>query len=305
MKITVKTKMAAWWCAACLLSISTPALAQIDPTLAKVRATGVASLNASREVFYSPGQQERAESLAVLLHEVDAYLSEQLGVQAEFSVAVLDEAEWAEIEPFPYGLPYVSLEAPWVLVLPASPELSVLFPDFVELLGSVRAADMVDNIAFHELGHVYTSAFVYPEDLAGAPPVRWLDEFLATYFAYAFLVSVAPERAEIWNAFVSATISGPRPRFTSLADFEAEYYGYLGSPEGTANYGWYQAVFAQHAALIYGRSGLNFLRKLRLSLRAAPASEWSTQSAVEVLEALAPGTHAWAERLGRPNEGAK
>ena len=263
------------------------------------------SLNGRQEVFYSPGQQDRAASLAVLLHEVDAYLSDQVGVQAEFSVAVLDEAEWAEIEPVPYGLPYVSLEAPWVVVLPASPELSVLFPDFVELLGSDRAADMVDNIAFHEVGHVYTSEFVYPEDLAGAPPVRWLDEFLATYFAYAFLTSVAPERAEIWNTFVSATTSGPRPRFTSLADFDAEYYGYLGSLEGTANYGWYQAVFAQHAALIYDRFGLEFLRKLRISLRAVPASEWSTQSALDVLEEFAPGTHAWAERLRRPNEGSQ
>ena len=279
-------------------------MAQIDTTLTKVRAAGVDSFNGRQEVFYSPGRQERAASLAELLREIDAFLSEQLGGQAEFSVAVLDEAEWAEVEPFPYGVPYVSLGAPWVVVLPASPELSVMFPDFVQLLGSDRAADMVDNIAFHEVGHVYTSEFVYPEDLTGPPPVRWLDEFLATYFAYAFLTTVAPERAEIWNAYVSATTSGPRPRFTSLADFEAEYYGYLGLPEGTANYGWYQAVFAQHAALIYDRSGLDFLRELTLRLRAVPASEWSTQSALEALEELAPGTHAWAERLTGPNEGA-
>ena len=247
--------VSASWIVVAMCGMPGPASSQADSTLIRVRLAGVDSLDAGRRVFYSPGRQERASSVAGLLGRADSYLSDQLGVEADFSVAVLDEVDWAKIWPFPYGLPYLSLEAPWVAVLPASPELSVLFPDFAGLLGHAQAEDMVDNIGFHEVGHVYVSEFVYAGEVRGPPPVRWFDEFLATYLAYSFLAAVAPDRIEVWDDFVSRAVASPEPRFTSLADFESEYYEYLGSPEGTANYGWYQAVFAQRAAVIYARGG--------------------------------------------------
>ena len=278
--------------------------AQTDSTLIKVRATGVDSLSGSSRVFFSPGQEERATILRDLLLQADDYLAAQLGVQADFTLAVLDEAEWSDVWPFPYGLPYLSLGVPWTVVIPAAPYRSVLFSDFEGMLGAQRAAHMVDNIGFHEIGHVYVSEFVYAGRVVGTPPVRWLDEFLATYLAYAFLESVSPARTAIWDDFVAAATSGPRPTHTSLASFEAEYHGYLGSPEGTVNYSWYQAVFARQAAVIYESHGLEFIAHLRDQVLTTTPSAWTTELMLEALDAVAPGTSAWAAQLGAPAGGA-
>ena len=278
--------------------------AQVDSTLIKVRATGADSLPSGLPVFYSSGQEPRARALQALLSDAGDYLAANLDVQVDIYLAVLDESQWGQVWPFPYGLPYVSLAAPWTAVLPASQQLSVLFPDFEQMLGATAAAQMVDNIGFHEIGHVYVSEYVYGGRVTGAPPVRWLDEFLATYLAYAFLESESHDGAAVWEAFTSASIAGPRPTFTSLASFEAEYYGYLGSPEGSPNYSWYQAAFAEHVADVYAQHGLNFVTDLRDQLLASPPSSWTTESVLEVLERLAPGTRAWAEGLDAPDGGA-
>jgi len=286
--------------ASAAITVPSSIRAQSDSTLIKVRATGADSLLGGLPAFYSSGQSERATDLRELLAEADAHLSEQLGLQVGFTLAVLDESDWAGVWPFPYGLPYLSLGVPWTAVMPASPEASVLYPDFVQMLGASRAAQMVDNIGFHEVGHVYVSEFVYAGAVVGPPPVRWLDEFLATYLAYAFLRAVAPERAAIWDDFAVAATSGPRPRLTSLAGFDAEYYGYLGSPEGTPNYSWYQAVFAERAAVVYDDLGIDFVAQVRDELAAMEPASWTNESVLEALEKLAPGSRAWAEELNPP-----
>ena len=273
------------------------ASAQDDETLQRVQATGVFSIDAGRDVYYSDGQQDRARQVADLLETADGFFADLMGVEPTFSLAVLGEADWTQIWPIPYGLPYLSLSEPWVVVMPADPEQSILFPELEGFLGSERAEQMVDNIGFHEVGHVYTSAAVYPQELSGAPPVRWLDEFLASYLAMAFLEEAAPERAAIWRDYVSQASELPAPKYSSLGDFEAEYYGFLGSPEGSPNYGWYQATFAQRAAEIYADRGADFIEDMRVALGGLPTDEWTTESMLELLERLAPGTQDWASKL--------
>ena len=274
---------------------SSAALTESDSTLIRVRATAVDALPGSPQTFFSTGMREQALLLRDLLAEADAYLSTSLGLDVEFSLAVLNEADWAGVWPFPYGLPYLSLGKPWTAVMPGDPEASVLYAGFAEMLGPARAADMVDNIGFHEVGHVYVSECVYDGRVAGAPPLRWLDEYLATYLAYAFLRALAPERAAIWDDFVEATTSATDPTFTSLDDFEAEYNGYLASEQGVENYSWYQAVFTRHAARVHEELGLDFVERVRDRLGETAPSTWTTASVLALFEEIAPGLGRWAE----------
>lgn len=273
------------------------ACGQEDETLQRVQATGVRSIEAGLAIYYSDGMADRARKVSDLLDAADTFLAELLNVQPTFSLAVLNESDWTEIWPIPYGVPYLSLSEPWVVVMPADSASSILFPEFESLLGRDRAEQMVDNIGFHEVGHVYVSAGVYPAGVSGVPPVRWLDEFLASYLAMAFLQAAAPERAVIWRDYVTQASQTPAPKYSSLEDFEEEYYGYLGSPEGSGNYGWYQAVFAQRVAEIYADQGADFIVAIKAALGDLPSEDWTTESMLALLEEIAPGTLAWSRRL--------
>ncbi len=273
------------------------AFAQDDETLQRVQSTGVYSIDAGRTVYYSDGKQDRARQVSDLLNDADAFFADRLGVEPTFSLAVLGEADWGKIWPIPYGLPYLSLGEPWVVVMPADAAKSILYPELEGFLGSARAELMVDNIGFHEVGHVYASAAIYPESLGGELPVRWFDEFLASYLAMAFLESASPTRASIWRDYVGQASQMPAPRYSSLADFEAEYYGFLGSPDGAPNYGWYQAVFAQRVAEVYSERGADFMLDVQAALEELPPKDWTTESILTALESIAPGMQAWARQL--------
>lgn len=280
------------------LGIAPALLGQEDSTLIRVRQAGVDSATfAGRSLYFSPGAEERARALASLLGEADRYLEDELGVTVDFRLAVLDEASWSRVWPFPYGVSYTSLAAPWVVVMPRSPDAAVMAGDLAALLGENDARVAVDNIGFHEVGHVYTSEYVYEPGFSDAPPVRWLDEFLASYLALAFLREVAPERATVWEKFADGVLAGPKPRFRTLPAFEDEYYGYLGSGEGRENYNWYQASFLDLAMRIHEDEGIRFLADLRDELRKVPMAGWTFDRVAAAMERATPRFRPWAEAL--------
>ena len=172
---------------AILIVLASPSQAQVDSTLIRIRALSIDSINTSIPTYFSEGAELRAMQLSELLKEADNYLREALGIQANFSLAVLAEEDWNQVWPFPYGIPYVSLHAPWVIVLPANPEKSVLYPGFSYILEHNDVLSMIDNIGFHEVGHVYISEYLYPDEINAGPTLRWFDEFLAQYLAYSYL----------------------------------------------------------------------------------------------------------------------
>lgn len=273
--------------------------AQHDSTLVRVKVAGANTSDAFPQLHFSKGYEERAQEIYALLVKADTYLKRELGVDADFQVAVLNENDWSQVWPLPYGIPYVSLARPWVVVMPAEPKRSVMYEIFDEMMGAEDAVTMIDNIGFHEVGHIYVSEYLYPEDHDGAPPVRWFDEYLAQYLAHVFLHEVAKDRTEIWNAFTERALEGPAPRYTSLGDFDAEYYGYLGSAEGSMNYGWYQSTFARHAADLSGRRGLEFIRELKGSLPWNSFESWTEDSVLEELNELDPSFRSWEQGLAK------
>src|SRR5262249_2299834 len=147
-----------------------------------------------------------------LIEESLGFYEKKLDIKAQFSVAVLTRPEWEQVEKgTPYGLPSVS-PAPLVVLLPATHD-GVVVESVMGLRGKASpatlakirhagftvdqgAVKLIDLIGLHELGHVLTLAYgIHPRS-------PWLNEFLATYFAYAYLHEAKPELA---NLFVAMT----------------------------------------------------------------------------------------------------
>lgn len=194
----------------------------------------------------------------------------------------------------------MSLGKPWLIVLPAAPERSIIARGLSRSYDEAVARRMVDLIGFHELGHIYTSEYLYPDDFANPyPPIRWFDEMLGTYFAYALLRHTYPEWAEVWDAVIDAYLAFPEQQYTSLGDFDQKYYEISRVPEGEepSNYGWYQAVFHSRARAVFDAQDLAFLSQLKEKLPWEHFEEWTSEELLTWLEAIEPGFQAWAWEL--------
>lgn len=271
---------------------SAQAQAQTDSTLIRVQALELERTHEALTVHYSAGYKARAQAVRTLLMQADAFLEASLDIDAMMELAILSQTDWPAVWPFPYGIPYTSLNAPWVVVMPATPEASVLYPGFASLLNDADASTMIDNIGFHEVGHVYVSEYLYPSNLNG-PPLRWLDELLAQYLAYAVIHELDKHRATIWDTFTNAMLGLPQPKHTTLEAFESEYYSYLTTQEGSQNYGWYQSLFAARASEVFETHGIGLLKDLKTNLDWSDVGAWDTSTAIAHLESVAPGFQAW------------
>jgi len=282
-----------------LLLVSTPAWGQVDSTLSRIQSLQVESADGELALFFSNGHRKRAEDLGVLLAAADRFLRDSLDVVVEISLAVLSEDDWQQVWPGPYGVPYLSLGRPWVAVMPAEVDNSVMFYGMSQGLGEQGARTMIDNIGFHEVGHAYISEYLYPEAGPNEPPLRWLDEFFAQYLAYAFMSELAADRAAVWDEFTQGTLNQFTPKYRSLDEFDAEYYGYLRSEEGTTNYAWYQSLFAQRAEAVYKNRGIGFLRELKQVLPWDQFDQWTTDEILDAMELVEPGFQHWATAVRR------
>jgi hypothetical protein len=267
----------------------------------RIQQLEVDSLEAGLWVYYSQGYEDRAEAIGRHIAASNTFHRDSLGVNADIRVALLDPTDFerAAFEPgYPYGLPFIGDE---VAVLPAdltSGAVIEMYAPFETTVSAEVLADlqevglsyedagrqMVDLIGLHEIGH----AQVYAYGLDARQP--WFNEFLATYFAYAYLRSREPEMAVVWDAVTRAGREGYEPTHSSLDDLNRLYAGV-----GVGDYVWYQNIFQDRIRTVYDDQGLGFLRRVldRLS-----DPEWDPESSAELLAALeeiAPGFIAWAE----------
>jgi hypothetical protein len=132
------------------------------------------------------------------------------------------------------------------------------------------------------------------------PPSPWMHEFLATYFAYAYLRRAQPHLAELWDGMVAAPPDA-RPQHTSLPDFDRLYFGV-----GPENYFWYQGTFATRATEVFARHGLGFVSAVRDAFPAGgDAAQHSGEAVLAALERIDPGFMAWADSLQSVGQGAE
>lgn len=270
------------------------------PLIERIRALDVDSLHQGVVVYYASGYEERAQELGPMVAEATAFFEDSLGVALDFRLALLEEPQWREVapSPYPYGLPFVSGTAPAVAALPAGGggavyeatlplEEEVPEPTRRRLAATGHAWEeavrtMIDLIVFHEIGHAYADAYGIGR------PARWFNEFIASYFSYAFMHSRRPEAAELWDVMAEAIAGAHDPAHRTLEEFEELYAGV-----GAGDYGWYQSAFELRANRVFEEQGLAFLREVKEAYPAGtePASPYQVMSE---LEAMAPGFEEWA-----------
>jgi hypothetical protein len=212
------------------------------------------------------------------------------------------------VNPIPFGLPGVHGEPPVVFIpahsggwafrkmlarkeaIPAD-----VWQDYLRTSQkSFEAAsdDFVDFIALHELGHALLVRYGID------PSCNWLNEFLASYFGYAFLAERRPERKPVIALF--GRPSQARPKHTTLADFERLYFL-------VDDYAWYQGMFERRIQEMYPQAGLQFIKDLKRALPRTASipdgvsipdpvvNRLAPEVVVEKLDAIAPGFQAWAK----------
>lgn len=276
--------------------------------LPRVVKLDLPSLPGPVPTYYDHGAKTRAEGLQADLREMNGFYQEKLGVQVAVHLAVLNSNQWTRVAPIPFGLPGVQGEPPvvfapahsggWAFRQMLARKEAIPADVWQEYLRTTRKTfeaasdDFVDFIALHELGHAL--CIHYGID----PSCNWLNEFLASYFGYAFLAEQRPERKPVIALF--GRPSKARPKHTTLADFERLYFL-------VDDYGWYQGMFERRIQEMYPQAGLQFLKDLKRELpRTVPipdgvsipdqiVNRLAPEVVVERLEAIAPGFLAWAK----------
>jgi thimet oligopeptidase len=273
------------------------------------RALSLDSLAGEVPVYYSPGHAERARTLQEAYGGAVAHYRAMFGGEARAdlttSLALLEPDHWtAFTSSMPYGAAHIDFRG-WpraaVAVLPATNDQGVTAGLFRGL--GYPPADMeraVDAVGFHEFGHLLMRQYFYGTTLATrAFSVRWFEEFMATYLGMGYLwhtdgMALDPIRTDLLDAIPDSLL-----RYTSLADFEARPLEEFLTPEGWANYGWYQGQFADRGRQVFEKQGLAFIARVREELPWDRYTEWRTGELLGWLEAIEPGFLGWARSLER------
>lgn len=296
--------MTSFACAFVLL-IAIPSYAQEEmTTLQKVQSLKNPSFKNKITVHYSPGYEKRAKELQSMIEEAMRFYDRKLKMRVELSLAVLTRDQWKQVRPQPYGLPNVS-SPPHVAFLPATAD-GVVTTDALSLESNLTPATLkklkssgytfeqaavkfVDLIGLHELGHAYAVSL----GLIPPRPNKWFSEFLASYFAYAYLREQRPKLATLFHVMAAGlALEGPRPKYASLEDFERLYSGM-----GPKNYGWYQGKFFQRVAQVYDAKGLSFIAEVGKAFPAGEGESLPVDTVLERLEKISPGFIEWAKDL--------
>lgn len=271
-----------------------------ETTLQKVQNLNNPFIANKIKVYYSPGYEKRALELRGMIEDAMKFYERKLKVREEVNLAVLSPEQWKQVGlQVPYGVPNAGRH---IVILPALTDnatteamLKLKAGTSAATLEKIKASGFtfeegavksVDLLGLHELGHLYTLAY-------GINPAnKWLNEFLATYFAYSYLSQKHPKLARLWEAMSDAYVDAIQPKYTSLADFERLYFGV-----GLDNYGWYQAKLLLKGAQLHKENNLKFLSEVRKAFPQSEKEPIPLEVALERLEKISPGFITWSKDL--------
>jgi hypothetical protein len=294
-----------WRCCIAAIAVTMGvAWADENKILVKIKELGIPSLNGTTPVYYSLRHRQHAEQLQIAIDDMNAFFKERLDVRTNVVLALLDSKGWSDVFGRPYGLPTVIEGTPPVIVMPAtsgSPAFSLMmarkeaipqetlktFLKENDTTFEAVADQFVDLIGFHELGHTLTT------NLGIDPKNHWLDEFLATYWSYAYISERQPKWKRVFDLL--GRPSKARPKNTSLEDLERLY-------NRVDDYGWYQGMFEAGSRELYPALGLKFLSDLRREFPKAVNSpdflpvgtRMKPGEVLTRLEKIAPRFQKWA-----------
>lgn len=261
--------------------------------------------------YYSACCKNRALEVQAALEDGLHFYNEKLGIHLDLVVAVLDKKDWNRIldqRPDhivpPYGMTYVPFD---VAFIPADDDGVITRGLLAEkthetaetrrLLESVHlgfdeaARRFIMHPILHELGHRLVIQYGI------APPMQngswWVDEMLASYFAYAYEKSRRPETATIVEAMTN--LSSENLKYTSLDDFPKTVPLLMAGD--SSNMTWYQRQFEARLASVYEKEGLDFLPRVKAMFPAGSKDDLSPAEVLAKLELVCPGFQAWAVQM--------
>lgn len=277
-----------------LIGVSTSVAAQNPSPLETIRALGLDSADVGGiRVRYVPSDHEHALQLAALCEQVVSYFKGEFGTSFSPQLAVLRPEHWfvpyAGGEGEPYGIPWGWIPE-LLIAVPASLDQGVL------INGSDRMTDLrrVRFVMLHEFGHLASKQLLHPSSGQPYSSVRWFDELIATYFAYAFVRASDPDWAGTAQNEWQGVVDGFTPPIVSL---DWSHLRDLSPVEFARTYAWYQNLLNLHAAALYEEHGLDLLRSLRDRLDWQNAASWTTEGLIPILDDIAPGFGAWVSAL--------
>lgn len=267
----------------------------------RVQNLSLDSTTLGEVVYYSKNYLGRAEKVSELIKRANIFYFDSLGINAEVEIALLDTVDYNIVSPnVPYGLPFVNRG---LIFLPADTSIGAvkgMYSPFAEtasekiILNLEDAGyeynealnQMVDLIGLHELGHVLND--LYGIDSRQA----WFDEFMASYFGYAYMQTQDTTLGIIWDNITNAGFEEYNPNYKSLDDFNKLYIGV-----GVGNYCWFQNAFQERIRIVYSERGLEFIRLVKEKLSDPSFKPETAIELLEVLEEIEPGFFSWASSL--------
>ncbi len=236
----------------------------------------------SQTIYYSPGQEERAKSIAVFLANAANFFQTEIGFTPNVIMYILAPQHWKSIAAKPlqdvYGFPHnidntrLAIAAEdndlWRSFLPPVSQLPPPIAAQVKTAykkqdGSYSIMPFFDLLALHEMGHSYTAQ-------GGLKMHRnWMGELFVNIMLHTYIAEKQPELLPALEAFPNMVVGGGSAeyKFTSLQDFE-KLYASMGM--GPKNYGWYQCRLHAAAKDIYNAGGKQVLLQLWNTLKKHP-----------------------------------
>ena len=216
----------------------------------------VVNLNLPRQegrvpLYYSACCQKHAVEIQKAFEDMVSFYQEKLDIDTNVAVAVLDENDWDHVAQqmkdqgfAPYGMTNVSHAPSGVIAfIPADDEGVITKSQLADgryastatlktfasahLTYDEAARRFILHPAFHEVGHYLTHS--YAMDL----PDHWLDEMVASYWAYAYEKTRNPQIATIVEGFTE--MSSPPFALASLDEFENAFAKKEGIPSATTS----------------------------------------------------------------------
>lgn len=280
--------------ALCLVSAGSPApmLGQAPTPRAVVEGLDLERSRVGRVVaHFAEPDRARAEEMAALVDAAATRYATELGLSFGLELAALRPEHWfADIPGIPYAIPWPSMKER-LLVLPSSLEEGLL----IEGRDALEDRRRVDFVALHEFGHVAAREYFRPASEADYIPIKWFEELVATYFAYAHVASSDPE----WAAAARGEWSSQLERYTPpVLSLDWRFMNSLPGREMAQAYGWYQFLLNLRAAELYDRHGVGLLRGLKERLAWNDAQSWSDETVLAVMDGLDPEFARWARNFG-------
>jgi len=201
------------------------AFGQEKPTIEKIVDLHLSHASGPVPVYYSSGFEARALKYQKAVIACQQWYNQQVRKHVDITLAVLNKEDWEKVTDVPYPMP--ANVGGWRSLPPAGLLVPARFEDYPNSADFADNAELlVQNIAFHELGHLYVHYNGMEID----------DNLLAELYANIFMAAyVRAQRPDMIPFLQGPSPKLPPERYTSLEDVQ-----YLGADVGFTNYGWFQ-----------------------------------------------------------------